>query len=230
MRMTPFSAHPHAGFSAVTYVFDDSPGGVRSRTSDGADFIVPGTDVPLPLVRLIGLLEVTGALGLILPGVTHIAPVVVGVAALFLGAILFHMRRTRLPVTGMRHSSRSRFQPVNVARVMQKKTRSSGWTCWGSSAPPWPCRGRARGNPAAPRVQLLAAGYVLGAVILWAVGTVLGRYALSGISFTTTSAMRFILALPVLLGLMLHDLGPAGFSGYALGQVPNFLGIAVIPD
>jgi hypothetical protein len=29
---------------------------------------------------------------------------------------------------------------------------------------------------------------------------------------------------------MLHDLGPAGFSGYALGQVPNFLGIAVIPD
>jgi drug/metabolite transporter (DMT)-like permease len=118
---------------------------------------------------------------------------------------------------------------VNVARVMQKKTRSSGWTCWGSSASPWPCRGRARGNPAVPRVQLLAAGYVLGAVILWAVGTVLGRYALSGISFTTTSAMRFILALPFLLGLMLHDLGPAGFSGYALGQVPNFLVIAVIP-
>jgi hypothetical protein len=74
---------------------------VRSRTSDGADFIVPGTDVPLPLVRLIGLLEVTGALGLILPGVTHIAPVVVGVAALFLGAILFHMRRGEDRFIGM---------------------------------------------------------------------------------------------------------------------------------
>ena len=39
----PFSAHPHAGFAAVTYVFEDSPGGVRSRTSTGADLIVgPG--------------------------------------------------------------------------------------------------------------------------------------------------------------------------------------------
>lgn len=39
----PFSAHPHAGFSAVTYVFEDSPGGVHSRTSTGADLVVgPG--------------------------------------------------------------------------------------------------------------------------------------------------------------------------------------------
>jgi redox-sensitive bicupin YhaK (pirin superfamily) len=39
----PFSAHPHAGFSAVTYVFEDSPGAVRSRTSTGADLVVgPG--------------------------------------------------------------------------------------------------------------------------------------------------------------------------------------------
>lgn len=36
----PFSAHPHAGFSAVTYVFEDSAGGVRSRTSSGADLVV----------------------------------------------------------------------------------------------------------------------------------------------------------------------------------------------
>jgi redox-sensitive bicupin YhaK (pirin superfamily) len=39
----PFSAHPHAGFSAVTYVFPDSRGGVRSRTSTGADLVIgPG--------------------------------------------------------------------------------------------------------------------------------------------------------------------------------------------
>jgi redox-sensitive bicupin YhaK (pirin superfamily) len=39
----PFSAHPHAGFAAVTYVFEDSPGAVRSRTSTGADLVVgPG--------------------------------------------------------------------------------------------------------------------------------------------------------------------------------------------
>jgi drug/metabolite transporter (DMT)-like permease len=80
-----------------------------------------------------------------------------------------------------------------------------------------------------PRAKLLGAASVLGAVVLWAAGTVLGRYALSGISFTTTSAMRFSLALPVLLGLMLHDQGLAGFSRYTLGELPSFLGIALVP-
>jgi len=31
----PFPPHPHAGFAAVTYVFEDSPGGLRSRDSLG---------------------------------------------------------------------------------------------------------------------------------------------------------------------------------------------------
>jgi len=39
----PFSAHPHAGFAAVTYIFEDSETGVRSRTSFGADLVAgPG--------------------------------------------------------------------------------------------------------------------------------------------------------------------------------------------
>src|SRR5487761_1660792 len=84
-------------------------------------------------------------------------------------------------------------------------------------------------NAAAPQAQLVAALFVLGAVILWAAGTVLGRYALSGVSFTTTSATRFTLALPVLLVLMLTDRGAAGFSQYSAGQLPSFLGIALVP-
>jgi len=36
----PFSPHAHAGFAAVTYVFEDSTGAVRSRTSTGADLVV----------------------------------------------------------------------------------------------------------------------------------------------------------------------------------------------
>ena len=36
----PFAPHPHAGFSAVTYVFDDSPGRLRSRDSLGGDYVV----------------------------------------------------------------------------------------------------------------------------------------------------------------------------------------------
>ncbi|MBN3229323.1 pirin family protein [Pectobacterium brasiliense] len=39
----PFQPHPHAGFSAVTYVFEDSLGGVRSGDSLGNDIRVgPG--------------------------------------------------------------------------------------------------------------------------------------------------------------------------------------------
>ena len=38
-----FGPHPHAGFSAVTYVLEDSPGGLRSRHSLGNDVVVgPG--------------------------------------------------------------------------------------------------------------------------------------------------------------------------------------------
>jgi redox-sensitive bicupin YhaK (pirin superfamily) len=43
VRGRPFPPHPHAGFSAVTYVFEDSPGSLRSRTSLGNDVVVgPG--------------------------------------------------------------------------------------------------------------------------------------------------------------------------------------------
>jgi len=38
-----FAPHPHAGFSAVTYVFEDSPGALRNRDSLGHDLIAqPG--------------------------------------------------------------------------------------------------------------------------------------------------------------------------------------------
>lgn len=43
VRDRPFGPHPHAGFSAVTYVFEDSQGSLRSRDSLGNDFITgPG--------------------------------------------------------------------------------------------------------------------------------------------------------------------------------------------
>ncbi len=43
VRGQPFSPHPHAGFSAVTYVFEDSEGKLRSRDSLGNDVVVgPG--------------------------------------------------------------------------------------------------------------------------------------------------------------------------------------------
>jgi len=43
VRGQPFAPHPHAGFSALTYVFEDSEGRARSRDSLGNDVVVgPG--------------------------------------------------------------------------------------------------------------------------------------------------------------------------------------------
>jgi redox-sensitive bicupin YhaK (pirin superfamily) len=43
VRGQPFGPHPHAGFAAVTYVFEDSAGSLRSRDSLGHDLVVgPG--------------------------------------------------------------------------------------------------------------------------------------------------------------------------------------------
>lgn len=88
-------------------------------------------------------------------------------------------------------------------------------------------------DPAAPwkirHPELMAGLLVLGAVIMWAAGTVLGRYALEGVSFSVTASMRFMLALPVLLVIVLIDKGGNAFNGYAIGQLPSFLGIVLIP-
>lgn len=46
MSAPTFAPHPHAGFSAVAYVFEDSVGGLRNRDSLGNDFVVgPGAVV-----------------------------------------------------------------------------------------------------------------------------------------------------------------------------------------
>lgn len=88
-------------------------------------------------------------------------------------------------------------------------------------------------DPAAPwqiqHPELVAGLLVLGAVIMWAGGTVLGRYALQDVSFPVTTGMRFMLALPVLLVIVLIDKGGAAFSGYSTDQVPAFLGIVIVP-
>lgn len=40
MADVTFAPHPHAGFSAISYIFDDSPGAIRNRDSLGNDFVV----------------------------------------------------------------------------------------------------------------------------------------------------------------------------------------------
>ena len=69
----------------------------------------------------------------------------------------------------------------------------------------------------------------LGAAALWASGTVLGRFVLGKVSLTTTTALRFTLALPVLILVVLLQFGGSGFTHYQSSDVLPFLGIALIP-
>jgi len=88
-------------------------------------------------------------------------------------------------------------------------------------------------DPAAPwqirHPELMAGLLVMGAVIMWAAGTVLGRYALQSVSYPVTTSMRFMLAIPVLLVIVLVDKGGAAFTGYSISQLPSFLGIVLVP-
>lgn len=77
--------------------------------------------------------------------------------------------------------------------------------------------------------RLEAGLYALGAAALWASGTVLGRFVLGKLSFTTTTAMRFTLALPVLIVIVLVQYGRSAFAHYQSSDVLPFLGIALIP-
>jgi uncharacterized membrane protein YphA (DoxX/SURF4 family) len=63
-------------------------------------------DVSAANVRLIGLVEVLGAVGLILPAVVHITPILVPLAAVGLvlvmvGAAVVHARRKETPNVGV---------------------------------------------------------------------------------------------------------------------------------
>ena len=70
----------------------------------------------------------------------------------------------------------------------------------------------------------------LGAAVLWASGTVLGRFALGSISFWSMTALRFTLALPVLVIIVLIQSGLGGFGHYRVSDfVPNLLAIALVP-
>src|SRR5438445_1035863 len=70
----------------------------------------------------------------------------------------------------------------------------------------------------------------LGAAVLWASGTVLGRFALGSISFWSMTSLRFTLALPLLVVIVLVQYGVGAFSHYRFSDfVPNLLAIALVP-
>jgi len=71
--------------------------------------------------------------------------------------------------------------------------------------------------------------YALGAAALWASGTVLGRFVLGTLSFQTTTALRFTIALPVLFVILLIQSGSSSFGQYRASDIVPFLLIALVP-
>lgn len=82
---------------AAMYLFSGAMKVVRSK--DQLRPMMGWVDsMPLPLVRTIGVLEILGALGLILPPLTGVAPglalaAAVGLVLVQVGAIILHLRR-----------------------------------------------------------------------------------------------------------------------------------------
>ena len=77
------------------------------------------------------------------------------------------------------------------------------------------------------RGELHAAGLALGAAALWASGTVLARLVLSDLSYVTLTALRIMLALPLLLALAIHN-GAAGNAVDGLSAFPMQLAAAAL--
>ncbi len=94
-----------AGVLAVAF----AGAGLIKLTKPKADIVASGMgwaeSMPDGLVKVIGALEVLGAIGLILPGLLYVATVLVpisvlGLALLMVGAMVTHPRRKEYPMIG----------------------------------------------------------------------------------------------------------------------------------
>lgn len=87
-----------AGLLALTFLGAGTMKVLRSKEQLAGAGMAWTEDFSAPMVKTIGTLEILGALGLILPALTGILPILVPVAALGLaitmaGAIIVHLRR-----------------------------------------------------------------------------------------------------------------------------------------
>ena len=94
-----------AGLLALFYIYS---GGVKVvRSQDRLRPMMGWVDqIPMPVVRAIGALEVLGALGLILPPLTGIAPALalaaaIGLVLIQVGGIITHVSRGEFKVLGL---------------------------------------------------------------------------------------------------------------------------------
>lgn len=77
--------------------------------------------------------------------------------------------------------------------------------------------------------HLAAAAFALAASALWGAGTVLGRYALSRVSFPTLTALRFASGMPALVVVLWLVGGASGFTYVAARDLPLYIALALLP-
>jgi len=94
-----------AGLAAAFYLYS---GGIKAvQSQDKLRPMMQWVDaVPMPLVRAIGVLEILGAIGLILPPLLAIAPALalaaaIGLLLLQIGAIALHLSRGEARLIGL---------------------------------------------------------------------------------------------------------------------------------
>ena len=91
------------GLLALVFLATGGMKVVRSRAALAAAGMTWTTDSSSAQVKLVGALEVLGALGLILPLATGIAPILtpiaaIGLAVVMVGAVVVHMRHKESPL------------------------------------------------------------------------------------------------------------------------------------
>ena len=142
MRGPTFAPHPHAGLSAVTYLFEDSPGGLRNRDSLQNDlFIEPGALVWTQAGSGIIHDEFPAELGKEARGVQLF--INMSAANKLSPPAMFHVKRSDMPVpvdalgnetrviSGYYRGARASFRPKEVLDFFEVKAKG----CWSYDVP-----------------------------------------------------------------------------------------------
>jgi hypothetical protein len=115
-----------AGLLALAYLAAGAQKATRSQAQLVEAGIVWAGDFPLPAVRFIGVVELLGAVGLILPPLVDVAPVLgptaaVGLTLLQIGAVITHLIRREPKVL-----------PINLALLaLAAAAAVLGFNVWG---------------------------------------------------------------------------------------------------
>jgi hypothetical protein len=113
-----------AGLLAAVYLYSGAKKATQSQAQLQPMMAWAGTSVPMPLVRLIGVIEIAGAVGLIVPPLVGIAPVLAMAAAI--GFVVLQVFATAL------HLARGETKDLGLNLTLIVLATAAAWlaTAW----------------------------------------------------------------------------------------------------